>query len=232
MKKNLFWISICLVGIVGLSGCAGNNAAQTEETGAESRNSMDMSTLLDECEDMKIHWESDSIDVDGNGITDCAVLGTIMEGDEYTNILRVMLDDGRSADLEFQGVTGGREDFITVRTDKLHYADKDSIVVQFTESTSNYGSSDIHILSVNANPDEVEIIEEATILDDTINSKFYSVYEKTVVAGEMTDISMTPEDELIQYVKKLGVKAVAISGYNSEKTQYLYWNGEKWELSE
>ena len=218
MKKNLFWISICLVGIVGLSGCAGNNAAQTEETGAESRNSMDMSTLLDECE--------------GNGITDCAVLGTIMEGDEYTNILRVMLDDGRSADLEFQGVTGGREDFITVRTDKLHYADKDSIVVQFTESTSNYGSSDIHILSVNANPDEVEIIEEATILDDTINSKFYSVYEKTVVAGEMTIISMTPEDELIQYVKKLGVKAVAISGYNSEKTQYLYWNGEKWKLSE
>ena len=232
MKRNLFWISICLVEIVGLSGCAGNNAAQTEETGAESRNSMDMSTLLDESEDMKIHWESDSIDVDGNGITDCAVLGTIMEGDEYTNILRVMLDDGRSADLEFQGVTGGREDFITVRTDKLHYADKDSIVAQFTESTSNYGSSDIHILSVNANPDEVEIIEEATILDDTINSKFYSVYEKTVVAGEMTVISMTPEDELIQYVKKLGAKAVAISGYNSEKTQYLYWNGEKWELSE
>ena len=35
MKRNLFWISICLVGIVGLSGCAGNNAAQTEETGAE-----------------------------------------------------------------------------------------------------------------------------------------------------------------------------------------------------
>ena len=78
MKRNLFWISICLVGIVGLGGCAGNNAAQTEETGAESRNSMDMSTLLDESEDMKIHWESDSIDVDGNGITDCAVLGTIM----------------------------------------------------------------------------------------------------------------------------------------------------------
>lgn len=232
MKKNLFWISICLVGIVGLSGCAGNNAAQTEETGAESRNSMDMSTLLDECEDMKIHWESDSIDVDGNGITDCAVLETIMEGDEYTNILRVMLDDGRSADLEFQGVTGGREDFITVRTDKLHYADKDSIVVQFTESTSNYGSSDIHILSVNADANEVEIIEEITILDGGINSQFYSLYEKTAMIGDMTVISMTPEDELILYIEKLGTNAVSISGNNYEKTQYLYWTGEKWQVSE
>lgn len=197
-----------------------------------SGNSIDTSRLLDECENMKVHWESDSIDVDGNGITDYAIVGTINEGDEYRNILGVMLDDGKTVVSEFQGVTGWREDFITVRTDKLRYTDKDSIVIQFTESTSNYGSSDIHILSVNADANEVEIIEEITILDGGINSQFYSLYEKTAMIGDMTVISMTPEDELILYIEKLGTNAVAISGDNYEKTQYLYWTGEKWQVSE
>ncbi len=177
-----------------------------------SGNSIDTSRLLDECENMKVHWESDSIDVDGNGITDYAIVGTINEGDEYRNILGVMLDDGKTVVSEFQGVTGWREDFITVRTDKLRYTDKDSIVIQFTESTSNYGSSDIHILSVNADANEVEIIEEITILDGGINSQFYSLYEKTAMIGDMTVISMTPEDELIMYIEKLCTNAVAIWG--------------------
>lgn len=203
-----------------------------EEQGVESGNNIDTSRLLDECENMKVHWESDSIDVDGNGITDYAIVGTINEGDEYRNILGVMLDNGKTAVSEFQGVTGWREDFITVRTDKLRYADKDSIVIQFTESTSNYGSSDIHILSVNADDDDAEIIEEVTILDGGINSQFYSLLEKTVMIGDMTVISMTPEDELILYREKLGTNAVVISGNNYEKTQYLYWTGEKWQVSE
>lgn len=50
--------------------------------------------------------------------------------------------------------------------------------------------------------------------------------------GDMTVISMTPEDELILYIEKLGTNAVAISGDNYEKTQYLYWTGEKWQVSE
>lgn len=42
-----------------------------------SGNSIDTSRLLDECENMKVHWESDSIDVDGNGITDYAIVGIV-----------------------------------------------------------------------------------------------------------------------------------------------------------
>ncbi len=119
-----------------------------------------------------------------------------------------------------------------MKTDKLRYTDKDSIVIQFTESTSNYGSSDIHILSVNTDADEAEIIEEATILDGGVDSQFYSLYEKTAMIGDMTVISMTPEDELIQHMEKSGTNAVAISGNNYEKTQYLHWTGEKWQVSE
>lgn len=203
-----------------------------EEHCVESGNNIDTSRLLDECENIKVHWESDSIDVDGNGITDYVIVGTVNEENKYRNILGVMLDDGKIAVSEFQGVTGWREDFITVRTDKLRYTDKDSIVIQFTESTSNYGSSDIHILSVNADADEAEIIEEVTILDGGINSQFYSLYEKTAMIGDMTVISMTPEEELILYIEKLGTNAVSISGNNYEKTQYLYWTGEKWQVSE
>ena len=108
-----------------------------EEHCVESGNNIDTSRLLDECENIKVHWESDSIDVDGNGITDYVIVGTVNEENKYRNILGVMLDDGKIAVSEFQGVTGWREDFITVRTDKLRYTDKDSIVIQFTESTSN-----------------------------------------------------------------------------------------------
>lgn len=35
--------------------------------------------------------------------------------------------------------------------------------------------------------------------------------------GDMTVISMTPEDELIMYIEKLCTNAVAISGNNHEK---------------
>lgn len=159
-------------------------------------------------------------------------MGTLNGGEEYKNILGVMLDSQKTGIKEFQGITGWREDFIVVRADKLRYADKDSIVLQFTDSTSNYGSSDIHILSVNEVIDEAEIVEDATILDNGIHSKGYFLYEETVVPGEITAVSMTSDDELIAYVEKLGTNVVVLSDYNSERTQYLYWNGEKWKISE
>ncbi len=50
--------------------------------------------------------------------------------------------------------------------------------------------------------------------------------------GDMTVISMTPEDELILYIEKLCKNPVTISENNYEKTEYLYWPGEKWQVSE
>lgn len=50
--------------------------------------------------------------------------------------------------------------------------------------------------------------------------------------GDMTVISMTPEDELILYIEKLCKNPVTISENNYEKTEYLYWTGEKWQVSE
>jgi hypothetical protein len=47
---------------------------------------------------------------------------------------------------------------------------------------------------------------------------------------------MTPEDELIQYIDKIGVNAVVVIGYDNNLQEiqhyYLYWNGEAWEMSE
>ena len=78
----------------------------------------------------------------------------------------------------------------------------------------------------------MEIIEEITILDGGINSQFYSLYEKTAMIGDMTVISMTPEDELILYIEKLGTNAVSLSVNNYDNSHYLYWTGEKWQVSE
>jgi hypothetical protein len=185
---------------------------------------------------LNIEWESDSIDVNGNGIVDYAVVGTLNEKDEYKNILGVMLDDGRMAILEFQGITGWREDFLAVSTAKLRYTDRDSIVIQFTNSTSNYGGSDIHVLSVKTDSDEVKIVEDATILDGGIDSVDYSSYEKTVITGKTTLVYETSKNELIQYVDKLGVNAVVVIGYNNNLQEiqyyYVYWNGEAWEMSD
>ena len=236
MRRKHFLLGIGLLGIVCLSACADEHMEQKEEQSVESESNIDTSEtsdeILDETVNMEIQWESDSLDVDGNGIADYAVVGIIKEADGYNNILEITLDDGRTAALEFQGRTGWREDGIIVRADKLRYADKDSIVIQITVLTSNYGSSDIHILSVDADADEVEIIEEATILDDGINSEAYSLYEDTLTMGETTIISMASEKELVRYVGELGVNAVTIPYYNCEYTQYLYWNGEKWVVSD
>lgn len=232
MRRKHFLLGIGLLGIVSLSGCADDHMEQIEEQRVESESDIDTSEPSDETVNMEIQWESNFLDVDGNGIADYAVVGIIKEADVYNNILEITLDDGRTAALEFQGRTGWREDGIIVRADKLRYADKDSIVIQITVLTSNYGSSDIHILSVDADADEVEIIEEATILDDGINSEAYSLYEDTLTMGETTIISMASEKELVRYVGELGVNAVTIPYYNCEYTQYLYWNGEKWAVSD
>ena len=54
-----------------------------EEHCVESGNNIDTSRLLDECDNIKVHWESDSIDVDGNGITDYVIVGTVNEEYKY-----------------------------------------------------------------------------------------------------------------------------------------------------
>lgn len=232
MRKKHFWLGIGLIGIACLSACTDEHMEQIEEPSVESESNIDTSETSDETVNMEIQWESNSLDVNGNGIADYAVVGIIKEADEYNNILEITLDDGRTAALEFQGRTGWREDGIIVRADKLRYADKDSIVIQITNLTGNYGSSDIHILSVDADADEVEIIEEATILDDGTNSEAYFLYEDTLTMGETTIISMASEKELVRYVEELGANAVTIPYYNCEYTQYLYWNGEKWVVSD
>jgi hypothetical protein len=246
--KKINYLLLIIIHIFLLTGCQesdnekiddGTIIVDLEEETSDKEttiNAFNTSKLLDECEGLNIKWESDSIDVNGNGIVDYAVVGTLNEKDEYKNILGVMLDDGRMAILEFQGITGWREDFLAVSTAKLRYTDRDSIVIQFTNSTSNYGGSDIHVLSVKTDSDEVKIVEDATILDGGVDSVDYSSYEKTVIAGKTNLVYMTPEDELIQYIDKIGVNAVVVIGYDNNLQEiqqyYLYWNGEAWEMSE
>lgn len=81
-----------------------------------------------------------------------------------------MLDDGTRRQIEYLGRTEFREDVIAVQIGRLHFSEKDSIVIEITVPTSNYGSTDIHVLSMIEGNQGKDLVEELTILDGMTNS--------------------------------------------------------------
>lgn len=230
--KKIFLIGV-VVGIFILNGCGSYIDMIENRIGdyGHEIGKTDASNTEGDKEESKIVWESNTLDVDGNAIADYAVVEILSEENVYSNILTVIVDSGMTYKMRYNGSTTFKEDFITVKTGKLHFLNKDSIVIEITNSTSNYGSTDIHILSIIENEGKAELVEELAILDGMTESENYYLYEKELLMLDISNITGTAEDELIQYNDELGKYVVQISEYENSEKIYLYWDEDEWKIN-
>lgn len=186
--------------------------------------------LKTQCKDLvdKVLWESETADLDGNGNTDHIVVG---EEKSHDILLGVMTDTGKKQYIEFKSQTGSKADFVEVQTGKLDDSNKDYIVVQLTNPTSNYGSSDTYIFSLMSDTIDPSLICEVAILDFDDSSTFSANY---VYAWK--NVSMVAEDELIQYVDEIKTNAVKVQLYEKTdellKNKYIYYKDGGWHIYE
>ncbi len=176
----------------------------------------------------EIVWESNDLDLDGNGVPDYASVEIETFGQEHKNIVTVLLDNAVKKVMEYAAVTEGRQDFISVDTGRLHYPDRDSLVIELGNSTSNYGAADIHVLSLVGDGESAELTEDLTLLSMMTMSPLYEQYQDTVL---LLDTTVT-QSCLIKYVESLGTYGIQIDEYRSNKTTYVYWDNEQWNFME
>lgn len=186
-------------------------------------------------ENKKIILQRDSLDFEGDGIaTDSLTVEQSLEGEKYS-LITVKLDSGLSTSIKYP-FRSSLKDFITVQTDKLHYTDRDSIIIEITDETSNYGSTDIHVLHVINENNEVRLIEDLTILDNMEESLDYEVYKDTTFILPMCLVTITEKDELISYMEAIQKNALKVTVFDSHTKEniasYIYWDGSKWRLFE
>ncbi len=192
---------------------------------------MEYERLPVETDKLEVLWESHNLDMDGNGVNDYASLSIQRENNEYRNIVNILLDDGSGWEKEYPGRTGSKEDFMTVDSDRLHYTDRDSIVLGITDSTSNYGSTDFHILSMIGEGESAKLVEELTVLDGMTASPQYDLYKESMMGIDAV-ITITEPDDLVKYVDELETNALQINDYESDRIIYVYWNGNSWDAIE
>lgn len=229
MSKRIIMPWLFLMAILTLCGCSFHIIGRNQESVSDKGTAYNDSSLSNEYGEIDICKEYSLADLDGNGAADDLIVGAASEDAQFQNIIYIMLDDGRTATFFIPNRTGSRKDYITAATARLRYSDKDMIVLQITNATSNYGSSDIHVLTVENDSGGPYIVEEATVLDGGINAQDYNKYKNTLVGGGTPIVSETEEDYLIQYRKDLDANAITIT--NADGTNdFLYWDGDSWQL--
>ena len=89
----IFWFAV-----IAVSGCGKETVVQKVETNTN------------------ILWQSDTADVDGDGMADQVVVEGLLDNGAYDTLLTVTLDSGATGSMRFKGRTEAKQDFITVAT--------------------------------------------------------------------------------------------------------------------
>lgn len=207
----IFWFAV-----IAVSGCGKETVVQKVETNTN------------------ILWQSDTADVDGDGMADQVVVEGLLDNGAYDTLLTVTLDSGATGSMRFKGRTEAKQDFITVATGDIFSDGKDAVVIEITNSSSNYGSSDIHVLSMEQVNGKLYITERLSILDGMENSTVYSLYKESFFPLGEPIVSMTSEEELITPLPEQEINAIKVNGYGEEAGSgtYVYWNGDEWVASD
>ena len=140
--------------------------------------------------------------------------------------LTVYLTDGTSATIHYPMDT--EKDYAYCETAYLQYDNKESIVLEIVNCTSNYGAAEYHILHVEKDSQGIEIVEDATVLGAQPLTGDRYVYSLVGFVGNVSMISA--EDLIITVYGKPAVRFVDWdSGKKDGETYYLYYDQE-WKV--
>ena len=137
--------------------------------------------------------------------------------------LTVYLEDGTSATIHYPMDT--EKDYAYCETAYLQYDNKESIVLEIVNGTSNYGAAEYHVLHVEKENGEFVIIEDATVLGEQPLTGDRYAYS---LIGFVGNVSMIRAEDLITLIN--GKPAVRFVDWDSGKkegeTYYLYYDQE------
>ena len=144
--------------------------------------------------------------------------------------LTVYLTDGTFAKIQYPMNT--EKDFAYCETAYLQYDNKESIVLEIVNGTSNYGAAEYHVLHVEKGNNGFGIVEDATVLDGQSLEEANDRYANSLIEfDDYTNTSFTNEENLI--IKRNGKPAVHISVFNGnsrEVENYCLYYDQEWRL--
>lgn len=123
------------------------------------------------------------------------------------------------------------EDMISVAAAPLIDPNRNSIVIEITNSTSNFGASDFLVLSVLRNVDGSILIREDLAITWGDDSVIAERYKNIRLVLEET-LTITPEENMVTYTEVNGQNryAIVIRAYPEGCSLYVYWDGSAWEV--
>lgn len=234
MEKRNRFLCMCIgiIMIVLLSSCSDSVNENSESKQEKDAKINEVDVSYDNANTQnggQVVWENSTLDVDGNGLNDYATIEILKKDDVYWNVVTVVLDDGTRRQIEYLGRTEFREDVIAVQIGRLHFSEKDSIVIEITVPTSNYGSTDIHVLSMFEGNQGKDLVEELTILDGMTNSPQYDLFRESAFVLEDSLITITGEAELVHFESELGKNVIQVSECENEATMLIYYENGIWK---
>ena len=126
--------------------------------------------------------------------------------------LTVYLEDGTSATIHYPMDT--EKDYAYCETAYLQYDNKESIVLEIVNGTSNYGAAEYHVLHAEKENGEFVIIEDATVLGEQPLTGDRYAYS---LIGFVGNVSMIRAEDLITSIN--GKPAVRFVDWDSGKKE-------------
>ena len=223
-----------------------NNAGQKEEWNAMEQSIKDIQFVVEasqETEDllpetageaMQHTWLAGlkGVDLNGNGVAGDSLVVENVEGvSERYNLLTVVLDSVENVFYPFPYSTDAMEDMISVAAAPLIDPNRNSIVIEITNSTSNFGASDFLVLSVLRNVDGSILIREDLAITWGDDSVIAERYENIRLVLEET-LTITPEENMVTYTEVNGQDryAIVVRAYPEGYCLYVYWDGSAWKV--
>ena len=238
MKKRLVAI-LLIIFVLMIAGCGNKGNAeeqngtnsqitenQTAENGAISAEDTEGISLVDETETI---CEKTAVNLGEEESESRIIVQRNIQEMEIS--LTVYLTDGTSATIQYPIYT--EKDYAYCETAYLQYDNKESIVLEIVNGTSNYGAAEYHVLHVEKENGEFVIVEDATILDGQSLEEANDRYSNSLIEfADYTNTSFTNEENLI--IRRSDKTAVYISVFNSNTREvekyYLYYDQE-WKIS-
>lgn len=206
---------------------------ETEEENETPEVSGELEEATEESEDSAMPEIVEiSIDLDGDGIED--VLETFIINEEGGSIVYVSAKIGEIVS-ELKTIPCTYEmtaENIIVSAGEL-VEGQYSVVMQFVDANSNYGSTEYHVFNISAQEGKLMLTEEIlTMLDKSWEDE---QYQNIDILG-FGALQSVPGDEVITYIESIGKNAIKVKqARTAEENQlnnevYVYWNETNWEV--
>ncbi len=145
------------------------------------------------------------------------------------HVVRVQMENGEEAERLYTVRNQEMGDEITVEARSLNRENRNNLVVFITDSTSNYASTDIHVLHLEKTDDGITLVEDLTILDGNEQAPEYEAYKDTCLLTDLNSTCYYRGDRV--FLSMVGWQsAIRIRGLQDgeEVLRFVFWDGSSW----